>query len=80
MEIDRTLKRVDEGVEEFDAIWEKVRICVTFEFMVHSMTYHVICHKQVYSAHQQSQKEKYEGMMKITMEWFLHKFKANNYW
>ncbi len=24
MEIDRTLKKVDEGVEEFDAIWEKV--------------------------------------------------------
>jgi len=28
-EIDKTLKKVAEGVEVFDAIWEKVSVCAS---------------------------------------------------
>lgn len=58
---------MDEGVEEFDAIWEKVGLganLVLASVLARSLMATAAAAHQVYSATQQNQKEKYEGDLK----------------
>ncbi len=55
--MEKVLKKVEEGVQEFDAIWDKV----DRPFMKYIFSDLFV---QVYSASQQSLKEKYESELK----------------
>lgn len=68
-EIDRVLKKVQEGVDVFDSIWNKV-FCLCKHFCIFQVSLHasscerVLSFVQVYDTDNANQKEKFEADLK----------------
>ena len=65
-EIDRVLKKVQEGVEVFDSIWNKVGPLLFFDYFEFSPVFgsHMALVRQVYDTDNANQKEKFEADLK----------------